>query len=150
MPYTKNFSEIRLTDLPQVGGKNSSLGEMFSQLTPKGILVPDGFAVTSAGYWYFLKEADLVSKLTSTIAKLDTSHFKNLHEIGAESRKMVLAAEFPESLKTEILRAYADLNKRAGSTVSLAVRSSATAEDLPNASFAGQQESYLNVSGEAI
>jgi pyruvate, water dikinase len=148
MSYTKNFADIRLADLPQVGGKNSSLGEMFSQLTSKGVSVPDGFAVTSAGYWHFLKEANLLNNLTSTIAKLDTSNFKNLHEIGTEAREMILAAVFPDSLRKEIISAYADLNKRAGSTVSLAVRSSATAEDLPNASFAGQQESYLNVSGE--
>jgi pyruvate,water dikinase len=148
MKQIKKFSEIQLNDIDQVGGKNSSLGEMFSELSSKGIKVPDGFAVTSDGYWNFLNENQLVPKLTAILSELDLKTFKNLSEIGSKSRQLLLDASFPKDLSDEIIIAYKQLDKRAGSSVSLAVRSSATAEDLPNASFAGQQESYLNVEGE--
>ncbi|CAN5436915.1 phosphoenolpyruvate synthase [soil metagenome] len=148
MKQIKNFSEIHLKDIALVGGKNSSLGEMFIELSSKGIKVPDGFAVTSEGYWNFLNENKLVPKLTAVLSTLDLKTFNNLSEIGSKSRQLLLDAAFPKELSDEILAAYKQLEKRSGSTVSLAVRSSATAEDLPNASFAGQQESYLNVQGE--
>jgi pyruvate,water dikinase len=148
MKHIKEFSEIHLKDIALVGGKNSSLGEMFSELSSKGIKVPDGFAVTSDGYWSFLNANKLVPKLTAILAELDLKKFSNLSEIGTKTRQLLLDASFPKELSDEITSAYKQLEKRAGSTVSLAVRSSATAEDLPNASFAGQQESYLNVQGE--
>ena len=148
MKQIKNFSEIQLKDIDLVGGKNSSLGEMFSELSSKGIKVPDGFAVTSKGYWSFLNENKLVPKLTAILSELDLKTFRNLSEIGSKTRQLLLDATFPKELSEEITASYKQLEKRAGSPVSLAVRSSATAEDLPNASFAGQQESYLNVQGE--
>ncbi|MDG1278375.1 MAG: phosphoenolpyruvate synthase [Algoriphagus sp.] len=148
MKQIKKFSEIHLNDIAQVGGKNSSLGEMFSELSSKGIKVPDGFAVTNEGYWNFLNENQLVPKLKAILSELDLKTFKNLSKIGSKARQLLLDASFPEELSEEIITSYKHLQKRSGSTVSLAVRSSATAEDLPNASFAGQQESYLNVEGE--
>ncbi len=148
MKSIKNFSEIRLSDLPLVGGKNSSLGEMFSALSSKGIRVPDGFAVTADGYWKFLNENKLVDELNTVLSKLDKNKFSNLSETGSNARKLLLEAAFPPELKNEIISAYQKLCEREGKNISLAVRSSATAEDLPNASFAGQQESYLNVRGE--
>lgn len=144
----KNFSEVTIHDVPLVGGKNASLGEMFSKLTSKGIQVPDGFAVTSAGYWSFLKHNNLESKLHQVLDGLDTERFENLHEVGAKARQLILAAEFPNELETEIISAYQKLLERVGKDHTVAVRSSATAEDLPNASFAGQQETFLNVKGE--
>ena len=147
MKQTKNFSELHLKDIPLVGGKNASLGEMFSELTSKGIKVPDGFAVTSDAYWSFLNENKLVPKLTEILKTLDLKTFNNLSDIGSKCRQLLIDASFPKELSDEIIIAYNQLEKRAGTPVSLAVRSSATAEDLPNASFAGQQESYLNVEG---
>ncbi|HKR06983.1 MAG TPA: phosphoenolpyruvate synthase, partial [Bacteroidia bacterium] len=148
MNSIKNFSEIRLSDIPLVGGKNASLGEMFSELSAKGIRVPNGFAITSDGYWKFLNENKLVNALNSVLSKLDKNKFSNLSEVGSKARKLLLEATFPIELKNEINAAYYKLCEREDRTISLAVRSSATAEDLPNASFAGQQESYLNVRGE--
>ncbi len=144
----KHFSEITIKDIPQVGGKNASLGEMYTTLSSHGIKVPEGFAVTSAGYWLFLNENKLVDQLTALLSKLNTETFDNLPEIGAKARSLILSGGFPDSLKTEILKAHANLISSVGSQRSFAVRSSATAEDLPNASFAGQQETYLNVVGE--
>ncbi|MFY9308278.1 MAG: phosphoenolpyruvate synthase [Bacteroidia bacterium] len=148
MKSIKNFSEIRLKDLPLVGGKNASLGEMFTTLSFKGIRVPDGFAVTSEGYWNFLEHNKIVPQLSSVLSQLDTKTFNNLSDIGSKARKYLFEAEFPQELKDEIIMAYKQLCERSGDAISLAVRSSATAEDLPNASFAGQQETYLNVRGE--
>lgn len=146
--YIKNFSEISIQDLPVVGGKNASLGEMFSQLTPKGILVPDGFALTAEAYRFFIEKNDLRKRLEAVLGRLDKSSFSNLDEIGAEARALITGAVFPESVAAEITQAYRDLCQREGANISLAVRSSATAEDLPSASFAGQLESFLNISGE--
>ncbi len=148
MKLIKQFSEIRLTDLPIVGGKNASLGEMFSTLSSKGIRVPDGFAVTSEGYWSFLEHNKIVSPLSNILSQLDNKTFNNLSDIGSKARKLLLEAEIQEELRDQIIRAYKQLCERSGDKISLAVRSSATAEDLPNASFAGQQETYLNVKGE--
>ena len=142
------MNQIRISDLKTVGGKNASLGEMFNTLKPEEILVPDGFAVTASGYWHFLNSNKIVQQLGSLLQKLDTKKFKNLTDIGIKARKLVLDAGLPDDLKIEITKAYNNLYKRSGNTLSLAVRSSATAEDLPNASFAGQQETYLNVQGE--
>lgn len=147
MEQVRNFSEIRMGDIALVGGKNASLGELFSTLTSKGIKVPDGFAVTSEGYWYFLHENNLVPQLKEILSQLHSDTFDNLSEIGSKARKLLLDATFPPKLRDTIQSAYRDLEQRTGTKGSLAVRSSATAEDLPTASFAGQQESYLNVRG---
>lgn len=144
----KHFSNIGIKDIPLVGGKNASLGEMYSALSTKGILVPEGFAITTLGYWSFLKENNLVEKLNFILAKLDIKTFDNLAEVGLEARNLLLGASLPTILQKEIIVAFQKLNSNTGNNKSFAVRSSATAEDLPNASFAGQQETYLNVKGE--
>lgn len=144
----KNFSEISIRDLALVGGKNASLGEMFCQLVPKGILVPDGFAVTSEAYGAFLDENNLRAPLDDLLAQLDKADFSNLESIGAQARTLILNAALPKAVEAAIGQAYRDLCAREGADISLAVRSSATAEDLPTASFAGRLESYLNIRGE--
>jgi len=131
-----------------VGGKNASLGEMFSKLSGKGINVPDGFAVSASAYWYFLKKNKILPKLKEIFGKLDVRNIKNLQEAGREVRNLILNSEFPEDLKREIIRNYRKLGKKYGENPDVAVRSSATAEDLPSASFAGAHETYLNVKGE--
>ncbi len=121
---------------------------MFSNLVGEGIQVPDGFAITADGYWNFINENKLLTPLSSLIESLDTINFSNLSEIGFNSRKLLMESTFPIELNNEIIHAYHQLLVKYGDHTSLAVRSSATAEDLPNASFAGQQETYLNVIGE--
>ena len=148
MKSIKHFSEIHIKNIPLVGGKNASLGEMFCELSSKGINVPDGFAVTADGYWSFLNHNNIAPKLTTLLSQLDNNAFNNLSVIGFKARKLLLEASFPPELRNEIITAYHELSGRSGKAISLAVRSSATAEDLPNASFAGQQETYLNVRGE--
>ncbi len=152
------FEEISIKDVPLVGGKNASLGEMYQNLTKKGINIPNGFATTSAAFWYFLDKAkvkdgdkikDLKQAIKDTLKNLNTHNIKNLSERGKKVRNLILSAEFPEDLKKEIAEAYENLSKLySQEQVDVAVRSSATAEDLPGASFAGQQESYLNIRGE--
>lgn len=144
----KHFSEITIKDIPLVGGKNASLGEMYSSLSSKGVAVPEGFAITSKGYWLFLNENDFIPKLTDLLSALDTTTFNNLNDVGLKARTLILSGKIPESLKKNILEAYSKLLSSVGQEKTFAVRSSATAEDLPNASFAGQQETYLNVKGE--
>jgi len=146
--FIKNFSEISINELALVGGKNASLGEMFSQLVRKGILVPDGFAVTSDAYRLFLKENNLQKPLEDLLGKLDKTNFSNLDDIGSKARDFIKKAAMPKAVEAAIKQAYTDLRQREGADISLAVRSSATAEDLPSASFAGQLESFLNVKGE--
>ncbi|HLC82929.1 MAG TPA: PEP/pyruvate-binding domain-containing protein, partial [Bacteroidia bacterium] len=148
MQTIKTFSEINLGDISLVGGKNASLGEMFNQLSSEGISVPDGFAITAEGYWSFLNHNKIIPQLSILLSKLDCKTFNNLSEVGFEARNLLLNAKFPEELKNQIIVAYNKLLERSGNVISLAVRSSATAEDLPTASFAGQQETYLNVNGE--
>ena len=143
--FIKKFSESGLRDLPVVGGKNSSLGEMISHLSGKGIRVPDGFATTASAFWHFLDLNGLRDKLQELMARLDTTTYSNLSTIGTQARQLLLNAVMPGPLKDSILREYKELC--AGVDVEVAVRSSATAEDLPQASFAGQHESYLNVKG---
>lgn len=145
--YIKYFSEITIEDVPEVGGKNASLGEMYQKLIPKGVQVPDGFAVTSAAYWFFLEEAGLKEAIFGELEKLDRTDFSNLREIGNNIRTRIQAAAFPGPIRKAVEQGYENLVKKYGENISLAVRSSATAEDLPNASFAGQQETYLNVRG---
>ncbi|MBP6532390.1 MAG: phosphoenolpyruvate synthase [Bacteroidia bacterium] len=148
MTFIKKFSEIRITDIPSVGGKNAGLGELYTNLIEKGIKVPPGFAVVSEGYYEFLNYNKLVPALTQVLSSLNVSTFDNLSEIGTKARQLILSGKFPDELKKEILQAYHTLNETSTSQKTFAVRSSATAEDLPNASFAGQQETFLNVSGE--
>src|SRR6478752_6111652 len=140
--YIKFFDTIDNTQVNLVGGKNASLGEMYQKLTKQGIKVPNGFAITSKAYWDFLTENKLLEELRTKLEELDTTTFTNLREIGEICRGMLLKAQVPEAIQTEIKEAYKLLQNE-----SVAVRSSATAEDLPNASFAGQQESFLNISG---
>ena len=149
MKYTLHFSETGLNDIAIVGGKNASLGEMYRHLSGKGILVPEGFATIAAAYWQFLDENKLREELHTTLEKLDTEHFRNLDDISEQARNIVLKGEFSLPLKDAIIRAYRQLSGPSGEAIAVAVRSSATAEDLPTASFAGQQESYLNIKGES-
>lgn len=148
MKSIKHFSEIKLNDLALVGGKNASLGEMYSSLSTKGVMVPEGFAVTSEGYKQFINENNLTAVISNLLNELDLKTFNNLSSIGQQIRTKIMEATFPKSLENEIIEAYKLLAKHSGEDKTYAVRSSATAEDLPNASFAGQQESYLNVKGE--
>lgn len=153
MPKSKKFilwfNEISIKDVPDVGGKNASLGEMYQKLTKKGIIIPNGFAVTAAAYRYFLQQTGLDKIIKSILNDLNTRDLKNLSTRGAKVREAILNANFPEELSAEIIRAYNQLSKfYKKSDLHVAVRSSATAEDLPDASFAGQQESYLNISGD--
>ncbi|WP_446050390.1 phosphoenolpyruvate synthase [Zobellia laminariae] len=145
--YIRHFSEIDINDVPTVGGKNASLGEMFQKLTSKGVQIPDGFATTAEAYWHFLQEVHIQEEIFGLLAKLNTTDFSNLKEIGASVRKAILDTELPKDLKDAIGEGYDALSKKYKGDISLAVRSSATAEDLPTASFAGQQDSYLNVKG---
>jgi pyruvate, water dikinase len=146
--YILNFNEISLTDIAQVGGKNSSLGEMFRNLSSKGVRVPDGFATTSFAYWDFLKKNKLDERLMNKLQELDTTGFSNLKVIGEACRKMILDAKIPMELSDAIIDSYHKLSEKYGASIHVAVRSSATAEDLPDASFAGQHESYLNIFGD--
>jgi pyruvate,water dikinase len=145
--FVKNFNEIHISDVGAVGGKNASLGEMLSGLSSEGIKVPEGFATTSDAFWYFIDSNKLRQVLIDLLARLDRENFSNLSEIGKTARQLILNATMPADLEKEILEAYAKLSD--GQPTDVAVRSSATAEDLPQASFAGQHESYLNISGGA-
>lgn len=143
--YIKKFRKTSLRDIAEVGGKNASIGEMFTHLVPKGISVPDGFAVTAAGYRYFLSSNHLELPLAKLIGELDRKEFTNLAEIGQKARTLIMNAQMPNDLQMAIVDEYDyvfDFREQA-----VAVRSSATAEDLPDASFAGQHESYLNITG---
>jgi pyruvate,water dikinase len=142
------FSEIRKKDVPKVGGKNASLGEMYSKLKSKGIRVPNGFALTSKSYDLFIKENKLDKEIKKIFRDLDTRNIKNLRKKGKEVRQLILKSKIPEKLEKEILKAYKKLQRKYGKNIEVAVRSSATAEDLPKASFAGQQETFLNVKGK--
>ncbi|PVY42279.1 phosphoenolpyruvate synthase [Pontibacter virosus] len=146
-PFIKYFRDISYKDLGKVGGKNASLGEMYNELNPGGIHVPDGYATTSAAYWHFLEHNKLKQRLTEILAELDTNDFHNLSIVGKQARDLILSASFPADIRDAIKEGYTYLKSAYGDEVSLAVRSSATAEDLPTASFAGQLETYLNVSG---
>jgi pyruvate,water dikinase len=141
------FEEIGIEDVPLVGGKNASLGEMYRALAPKGVKVPNGFAVTAHAYRRFLSEAGLEAAITDHLQGLDTKDLGNLRMRGSRIRQALLAASLPHALERAILDAYECLSEGAPEPVDVAVRSSATAEDLPDASFAGQQETYLNVQG---
>ncbi|RIJ41898.1 phosphoenolpyruvate synthase [Pontibacter oryzae] len=141
------FNQITNTDTSVVGGKNASLGEMIQKLTSKGIHVPDGFATTATAYRAFLGHNNLEQPLADLLNTLDTDSFSNLHEIGKQARKMVREANMPNDVVDAIKEAYEQLKASEVNLTAVAVRSSATAEDLPEASFAGQHDSFLNVQG---
>ena len=143
------FDQLTINDVGLVGGKNASLGEMYRELSAQGVKVPNGFAVTATAYRDFLNSAQLPQKIRDILADLDTTDMNNLSSKGQQVRNAILAAEFPQSLKDEIVEAYGHLCKEYGEMTDTAVRSSATAEDLPDASFAGQQETFLNIHGHA-
>src|SRR3990167_3797840 len=160
MKYIKLFRELSIKDIPLVGGKNASLGEMVQKLGKK-MRIPDGFAVTAAGYRYFLESSGINEAIHKELKGLDTKNMRQLASRGKNIRSAILEAEFPEDLNKEIIEAYRKLSAkyrrssnpppplslggRGDILIDVAVRSSATAEDLPDASFAGQQESYLNI-----
>ncbi len=159
-PYILWFDDVGLGDLPLVGGKNASLGEMRRELTKSGVSVPNGFAVTVNAYHSFLNEAivhdwhdtggkpDVRKNIRDILSGLDVEDVENLSERGSRVRRLIYSLEFPREIHEQIARAYRKLCKEYGEDTDVAVRSSATAEDLPTASFAGQQETYLNIRGE--
>ena len=145
--YIRWFKEITLEDVPLVGGKNASLGEMYRELTPKGVETPNGFATTAAAYWHTVNSALLLDRLKEVMSGLDKSDVDDLAIRGKKARELIVAAGIPDDFWAEIQDSYDRLCEEYGPNTHVAIRSSATAEDLPTASFAGQQETYLNVSG---
>ena len=143
--YIRWFDELDIDDIPLVGGKNASLGEMYQKLTPQGVKVPNGFAITADAYRYLLDKAGAWGALHVALDDLDPSDVADLAKRGAKARDIVYAAGLPDDLRDQIIEAFEALKKQYQGNISVAVRSSATAEDLPTASFAGQQESYLNI-----
>ncbi|MFH1644615.1 MAG: phosphoenolpyruvate synthase [bacterium] len=150
MKFIKSFEAVGLKDIPLVGGKNASLGEMIKNLSPQGILVPLGFAVTSQAYWHYLKQNKLDDKIKNLLNQLDkkNKNLKQLEKVGKQIRSLIEKATLPKDLEEQIVDAYEELEKKYGKNCDVAVRSSATAEDLPEASFAGQQETFLNIQGQ--
>src|SRR4051795_5273094 len=140
------FSELGLDDLDQVGGKNSSLGEMVRNLSKAGVRVPSGFATTADAFRRFIADQGLAGSIAAQLKDLDTDDVARLAEVGRSIRQAVVAQPFPADLEAEIRSAYGEL-AGGDQELSFAVRSSATAEDLPDASFAGQQETFLNIRG---
>jgi pyruvate,water dikinase len=147
--FIRWFADISIDDIPIVGGKNASLGEMFHELISQGVKVPDGFAVTAEGYRHFMGSTGLDERIRQILTGLNTADMDNLQQRGSEVRHAILATPMPHDLEQEMLDAYAKLSGAQPLPLDVAVRSSATAEDLPDASFAGQQETYLNVQGNA-
>jgi pyruvate,water dikinase len=145
-PRVIPFDRLRMTDVDQVGGKNASLGEMISQLASAGIRVPGGFATTAFAFREFLGQDNLAARIEERLANLDVDDVTALAKAGAEIRRWIASAPLPAALRTDIAEAYRKLAE-GSPKATWAVRSSATAEDLPDASFAGQQETFLNISG---
>jgi pyruvate,water dikinase len=148
MKFVRWFEEIGAHDIALVGGKNASLGEMIRNLSKKGINIPSGFAITAEAYKYVIEKAGIGQKIKDTLEDLDTHDMENLAERGEKIRNLIAHSPCPKKLEEEIRVAYREMERKYGGGVDVAVRSSATAEDLPTASFAGQQTSYLNVRGE--
>jgi pyruvate,water dikinase len=142
------FKELGIKDVPLVGGKNASLGEMYQRLTRKNVNIPNGFAVTAYAYHYFLEKAGVKDEIKKAMKGLDVTKIDRLQNAGRKARSIILNAEFPEDLNEAILKAYKKMESKYGRHCDVAVRSSATAEDLPDASFAGQQETFLNIRGD--
>ncbi len=148
MKYTIDLNKVSLKDLSLVGGKNASLGEMLQNLKSLGIKVPNGFAITTNAYFDFIKHNSLDEKIESLVSGIDDNDLGQLREVGSEVRQLIRNGEFPDEMKSEIRSKYTELSGTYGQEMTdVAVRSSATAEDLPDASFAGQQETFLNVRG---
>lgn len=146
--FIKFFDELRIKDVPLVGGKNASLGEMYQKLSKDGINVPYGFATTSLAYNYFMEKSGLKNKIKEILKDLNTHDVQNLMTRGEKVRQVILKTPLPKDFEKEVISAYKNLSKfYKKNNVDVAVRSSATAEDLPDASFAGQQETYLNITG---
>ena len=146
--YIRWFNEIGIDDVPLVGGKNASLGEMFQNLTAEGVRVPNGFAVTAEAYRYVLEHNNAWQPLHAALDGLDPDDIRDLQARGEKARAIVYGCQLPDDLKAAILQGYAQLKREYGETISLAVRSSATAEDSPEASFAGQNDTYLNIASD--
>ncbi len=147
--YIRWFSDLGIADVPLVGGKNASLGEMYRELTPHGVRVPNGFAVTAEAYRHVLDQADAWPGLHDALDGLDVNDVDDLARRAQKAREIIHAASLPDDLVEQIVAAHARLRDEYGEALTLAVRSSATAEDLPTASFAGQHESFLNIAGDA-
>ncbi len=145
--YVVWLDKVGITDVESVGGKNASLGEMIGALSNQGVRVPGGFATTAYAFEMFLDHNNLKAKINELLKDLDPNNIQALTSIGSTIRNWVQEAHFPEALHNDIVNNYQQLEQELGSTTTFAVRSSATAEDLPEASFAGQQETYLNVHG---
>jgi len=145
-PFINKFSEIRINDIALVGGKNASLGEMYNELVDEGVAIPNGFATTSSAFNLFLEENKLHEALKNVLSKLNRNDYSNLNDIGEQARDLILKGSFSKQFSKAIIKAYKELCE--GNYFEVAVRSSATAEDLPEASFAGQHDSFLNISGE--
>ncbi len=147
MQWVKRFSELGINDVPLVGGKNASLGEMYRALQGEGIKVPNGFATTAAGFRLYIEHNNLHQKIAAELEQLDTRNVDALQVSGAKIRQWIMHGAMPDELAVDIREAYKELEAEYGENTDVAVRSSATAEDLPTASFAGQQETYLNIRG---
>ncbi|HCJ52639.1 MAG: phosphoenolpyruvate synthase [Candidatus Kerfeldbacteria bacterium RIFCSPLOWO2_01_FULL_48_11] len=141
------FRELGIRDVPLVGGKNASLGEMYQKLVGKGVSIPNGFAITAHAYFYLLEKAGIRDDIKRVLKDLNTHDIRNLQAHGKKVRELIMSTTFPKDLENLIVENYRKLEKQYGKGVDVAVRSSATAEDLPDASFAGQQETYLNIRG---
>ena len=146
--FIKWFEELKIGDVPLVGGKNASLGEMIQNLSKKGVAVPSGFAITAYAYKYMIEKAGIDIKIREILSDLNTHDVRNIAERGEKIRNLIKKTPIPPELEEDIRKHYREMENRYGKNVDVAVRSSATAEDLPDASFAGQQETYLNVRGE--
>ena len=145
--FIKNFDSINSKDLALVGGKNASLGEMIQHLTPLGIKIPTGFVITVDGYKHHLKKNNLEPQIKALLEKIDKNDLKQFAKIGKEIRELIATAPIPIDVAEEITKAYKTMEQQYGKNCDVAVRSSATAEDLPQASFAGQQETFLPIRG---
>ena len=149
MKYIKFFKELNNKDVPLVGGKNASIGEMFQELMPVGIKVPNGFAITSEAYWYLLDSGGIKEKIIDLLKDVDVTEIDVLKTRSKKIRELIFGTPFPANLRDEIFEAYRILSAEYGmKEADVAVRSSATAEDLPDASFAGQQDTYLSIKGQ--
>ncbi len=151
MKYTLLLKEVGINDIPLVGGKNASLGEMLQHLTALGVNIPDGFVITVEAYHEFLRYNSLEENITQIVKAIDYNSIESLRRGGMQVRQLILNGRFPKEMSEQIIASYDSLSKLYGQDLTdVAVRSSATAEDLPDASFAGQQETFLNVRGPAM
>lgn len=148
MKFIKSFETININDIGLVGGKNASLGEMIQNLSKKGVLIPSGFAITADAYRAHLASNNLIEPIKKALASMNKKKLDDFAALGHDIRLMIRSASLPDEVVQEIRQAYRDMERRYGARCDVAVRSSATAEDLPEASFAGQQETYLNIRGE--